>query len=155
MKELKHIVCTAYVVKGEKIILMHHKKLSSWLPPGGHLEENELPEECAKRECKEETGIEIEVLDYNKDFSFTHDWTKTIPNPFAILLEKIEENHFHIDLSYLAVPVGGELNHLEKEAHSAKWFTLKEIGELKKGVVFENTKLMCSRAIKLMKERGV
>lgn len=34
----------------------------SWSTPGGHLEEGEGPEECAAREAREETGVEVEDL---------------------------------------------------------------------------------------------
>lgn len=33
----------------------------SWALPGGHLEPGESPEDCAKREVQEETGLEISV----------------------------------------------------------------------------------------------
>jgi 8-oxo-dGTP diphosphatase len=34
----------------------------SWSTPGGHLEPGETPEECAVRETREETGVEIHDL---------------------------------------------------------------------------------------------
>ena len=33
----------------------------AWVLPGGHIEVGESLEECAVREIKEETGIEIEI----------------------------------------------------------------------------------------------
>lgn len=35
---------------------------NTWCPPGGHLEWNESPETCAKREVKEEAGCQIKNL---------------------------------------------------------------------------------------------
>lgn len=39
------------------VFLVHHKKASIWLPPGGHIEEGETPTEATIRECGEELGI--------------------------------------------------------------------------------------------------
>ena len=33
-----------------------------WIGIGGHLEENESPDECIRRECREEAGIELTDL---------------------------------------------------------------------------------------------
>jgi len=43
---------------------------NTWSFPGGHLEDNELPETTAKREVLEETGLEINNL---QPVSFTYD----------------------------------------------------------------------------------
>jgi len=50
------------VLKDNKVLMGKRKNAhgeGSWSFPGGHLEFNEEPEDCAKRETLEETGIEI------------------------------------------------------------------------------------------------
>jgi 8-oxo-dGTP diphosphatase len=40
------------------ILLIRHKRLALWLPVGGELEVGETPLEAARRELREETGLE-------------------------------------------------------------------------------------------------
>ena len=47
----RHFTATAYVVSGEKTLLIWHIGLRMWLPPGGHCEPNEDPVEAAVREA--------------------------------------------------------------------------------------------------------
>lgn len=51
------------VNKENKILLVRHKKGNQryWVLPGGRLEYGETFEECAIRELKEETGLDVEV----------------------------------------------------------------------------------------------
>src|SRR3990167_297809 len=51
-------VATGYLVRDGKTLLLKHKKLGMWLPPGGHLEEGETTDEGVLREGLEETGLE-------------------------------------------------------------------------------------------------
>lgn len=44
-----------YAVKDEHILLIDHK-IHGWVPPGGHIEPNERPEEAVIRETYEELG---------------------------------------------------------------------------------------------------
>ena len=46
-----------FIVEGERVLLVHHKKLNCWLPIGGHIELEEDPEQAAYREAKEECGL--------------------------------------------------------------------------------------------------
>ena len=43
---------------GGEILLVRHKRLDLWLPVGGELEPGETPLEAARRELREETGLE-------------------------------------------------------------------------------------------------
>jgi 8-oxo-dGTP diphosphatase len=43
--------------QGGAILLIHHRRLDTWLPVGGELEPGETPLEAARRELLEETGL--------------------------------------------------------------------------------------------------
>ena len=57
-----------YIERDECYLMMNRNKKSNdenegkWIGVGGHLEENESPEECVLREIKEETGLEVTDL---------------------------------------------------------------------------------------------
>jgi 8-oxo-dGTP diphosphatase len=47
-----------FVRHADKILLIKHKRLGTWLPPGGEIHPGETPLEAARRELLEETGLE-------------------------------------------------------------------------------------------------
>lgn len=66
-----------YIYNEKKEILLGKRKNAhgngTWCPPGGHLEWNETPEECACRETTEETGLtisHIEPMGFTNDIFF-------------------------------------------------------------------------------------
>ncbi len=60
-------VVAGVIFRGEKLLLHQRRKgdalEGTWEFPGGKVEEGEGPREALKREIREETGLEIEVLD--------------------------------------------------------------------------------------------
>lgn len=56
-------VSVIVITDDQKILLVRHRKGNRlyWVLPGGRLEYGETFEECAVRELKEETGLEVEV----------------------------------------------------------------------------------------------
>lgn len=136
------LTSSGYLIHDDKILLIKHKKFKAWLPPGGHLEEGELPQEAAEREFWEETGIKVEVISYkSEDF---------MPNPFKCGLHWVCEENFnrrqagekplpqwkrgcekHFDLSYIVKPVAGvEYKENVDETDGIAWFSLNDLNDL-------------------------
>lgn len=59
---LRHFAVAVFVVHERRVLLHYHRKLGKWLPPGGHIEANELPDDAAVREVLEETGIRARLV---------------------------------------------------------------------------------------------
>jgi 8-oxo-dGTP pyrophosphatase MutT (NUDIX family) len=99
----RHFVATVYVVNDGAVALHHHDRLEMWLPPGGHLDRDELPHEAARRETREELGLEPELLTDVGDLSSPT--VEALPEPAAFLLEDIDRvdgavAHQHVDFVF-------------------------------------------------------
>jgi 8-oxo-dGTP pyrophosphatase MutT (NUDIX family) len=46
-----------YARRGDRVLVIEHRRLKTWLPIGGELEPGERPLEAAVRELREETGL--------------------------------------------------------------------------------------------------
>ena len=61
-------VTAAIIVKNRKILIAQRAPgenlAGKWEFPGGKIEPGETPQECLRREIREEFEVEIEVLDY-------------------------------------------------------------------------------------------
>jgi 8-oxo-dGTP pyrophosphatase MutT (NUDIX family) len=57
-----HLTCTGVVLSPSRdaVLLVHHRRLSRWLLPGGHVEtEDNAAHDTARREVLEETGADL------------------------------------------------------------------------------------------------
>ena len=100
----RHFTVAVFVVHLGRVLLHYHRKLDLWLPPGGHIEPNELPDEAALREVEEETGVRCELLGGT---ALSIEYPRQLIVPAGIQLEDIPPDHQHIDLVYFARPLPG------------------------------------------------
>lgn len=141
----RQFTASVYIIENESVLLINHKKLKKWLPPGGHLDPNETPPEAAKREALEETGLSIEFI-RQENIWITQSNASSFERPFMCLIEEIPEtplqaSHQHIDFIYLAKPIEGALVCNHQETEGVRWFTLDEIEKMTSDVdIFEETK---------------
>ena len=91
-----------FVVAQEKVLLIHHRKLNTWLPLGGHIELEEDPEIAALREAKEESGLDVELLGERPPT--TGPGTRALIAPRFLDIHRISATHEHIGMIYWARP---------------------------------------------------
>ena len=61
------------ILDGDKILLIHNKEKDWHELPGGKLEEKETAEQAAKRELREELGLDVELIRRLGETSFKTD----------------------------------------------------------------------------------
>lgn len=142
----REFTVATFVIANRRVLLLWHRKLQKWLPPGGHVEPGELPDEAAVREVREETGLEVELVG---DRGLEVSSPRQLVRPYGIQLEDIGPGHQHIDLIYFARPKAGTSSRVSanEESEAVRWFALAELGAL--GVADE-IRLWTERAIQAL-----
>ena len=113
--DLSHIVkvTAAILVKDDKIIIAKRgpddKLAHKWEFPGGKIEINETPEQCLKREMKEEFDIDVSVGEYLGSSIYHYD---------------------HISIELLAYRTYWEDGEIDLKDHDEfKWISLEQLAE--------------------------
>ena len=111
----------AVILSDDKILLVKRKNPPGqglWTIPGGVVELGETLKDALKREVREETGLEIEVI-------------KPIEIVDEIVRDENEKIRFHyVIIDFLAKPAGGELR-ASSDVLDAKWIKFGEIENYK------------------------
>ena len=106
--------------KLNQVFIVHHKKSSLWLAPGGHMDKGELLLETLNREIKEELGIV--------------NFFATLPEPFFISITPINNPvqpcTEHLDIWFLLNTDGSNFNVDQQEFHATKWMNLDSAKEI-------------------------
>ncbi|RKZ12933.1 NUDIX hydrolase [bacterium] len=100
-----HLTASGSVLSPDRrsVLLIEHAKLERWLQPGGHLEADDADfKEAARREVREETGLEHLDTDPRLEGLFDVD-VHLIPSHGG------DPEHLHFDLRYLFIAPHAEV----------------------------------------------
>ncbi|WP_435063989.1 NUDIX hydrolase [Halobaculum sp. EA56] len=106
METTRHFTATVYLVNEGATALHRHPRLGIRIPPGGHVDRDELPHEAALREAREETGLDPTLVDDTAEVAAPAG--RTLPTPRHTMLYDINVHddgtvgHQHIDSVFFA-----------------------------------------------------
>lgn len=102
--------CGCIIINNNKVLLVYEKNQNFWGFPKGHVEQNETEIETAKREVKEEVGLDIKIIeDTRYEFKYT-----------------INNNVEKTCVIFLAYPITLQVHNQESEISKSKWFNIEE-----------------------------
>jgi 8-oxo-dGTP pyrophosphatase MutT (NUDIX family) len=124
METTRHLTATTYVVNDGATLLHRHPGLEMWLPPGGHVDRDELPHETALRETREETGLDVDLVAERDDIA--SETVEPLPKPRHVQLADVNVHdgtvgHQHVDLVYYARADSRTVDPDDGEVDAALW----------------------------------
>lgn len=136
MPEQRILVAVGAIIEDDKgrILLVKHKRerggywQGKWICPGGELEYGETIEAGIKREVREETNLEIELVEPLVPFE-------------RIVKERGEITLHVIYIDYLARLCGGELK-VSSDAGEALWIERQDLAEIWKELHEDTQRLL-------------
>ena len=121
------LVVAGYIFHKDKVLLIHHRKLGLWLPVGGHIQENETPDESLLREIKEEVGIDAGIINSN-DLPLEGNAKKNLAIPFNVNVHSVGD-HEHSCFFYVCQAINPEKLKINHEIKNFGWFSRNDLSE--------------------------
>jgi 8-oxo-dGTP pyrophosphatase MutT (NUDIX family) len=140
MPPTRDFTATTFIVHQGRTLLIYHRKIRAWFPPGGHIDPGELPCDAAVREVREETGLDVALTSRRTRLGEV----EVLPRPECVLLEDISVDHQHIDLIYFAKVTGGRVDIARHEADAFRWCTCADLDDPE---IHEDIRVLGKRAI--------
>lgn len=121
MELKKEKSCGCVIVENNKVLLILQQNDAYWGFPKGHVENGETETQTAKREVKEEVGLDVKI-DESKRYVTNY-----------IVRDEIDKT----SVFYIATPIGGKIQKQDSEVKEVKWCTFEEALNL---ITFDNLK---------------
>lgn len=125
METTRHFTATVYVVNEGATALHYHDRLGIRVPPGGHVDRDELPHEAGLREVAEETGLDATLIGDAPDVRAPAG--AALPTPRYVMLYDIDVredghvSHQHIDHVYFATVPSRAIDPADGEKGPGAW----------------------------------
>ncbi|MCH7568105.1 MAG: NUDIX hydrolase [Nanoarchaeota archaeon] len=140
------LVVTGYIFDKDKLLLIHHNKLNKWLPVGGHIEKDETPDEALAREIKEETNLDIEILNKSK-IPLEGNTKKNLSTPFYVNVHSVGD-HDHCSFFYICKALNPAQLKINDELRGSKWVSKSDLHD---DSIPSDVKHIALQAFELMK----
>ena len=133
MELKKEKSCGCVIVQNDKVLLILQQNDAYWGFPKGHVENGETEIQTAKREVKEEVGLDVKI-DENKRYVTNY-----------LVRDEIDKT----SVFYIATPIGGKIQKQDSEVKEVKWCTFEEALEL---ITFDNLKEVLRKVMEDIKK---
>lgn len=141
------MVVGAYVFNPDKVLLILHKKLKLWLPVGGHIDADEYPDDAIKREIKEETNLDVKILNIPA-LEVEGNAVKVLCTPFHVNVHNVGD-HDHCCFYYVCEALNADELKLNPELLDYGWFSEDELEDEK---IPADVRKQAKLAFKMFKE---
>ena len=128
MELKKEKSCGCIILKDKKVLLIYEKIAQYWGFPKGHMEGNETELETAKREVKEEVGLDVEI-DKDKRYEINYITDKGVDKTTVL---------------YVATPKNDKIVMQEDEIEKFQWYDFDKALNI---LSFDNLKDIFRKAI--------
>lgn len=152
MKRIDFTV-NGFIFQGNKILLIYHKNHKMWLGVGGHLEDGETPDSQLMKEVKEETALNVEVLDAGPKVKISDHVVRNCPTPFHADLHGVGD-HLHYAQYYVCTIKDKNtiVTPEKREFEIYKWFTEEEVANHHE--IWNTTKSIVKAAFKFYRSEN-
>ena len=133
MELKKEKSCGCVIIENNKVLLILQQNDAYWGFPKGHVENGETEIQTAKREVKEEVGLDVKI-DENKRYVTNY-----------LVRDEIDKT----SVFYIATPIGGKIQKQDSEVKEVKWCTFEEALEL---ITFDNLKEVLRKVMEDIKK---
>lgn len=131
MERKKEKSCGCIIIENNRVLLIYEKTAQYWGFPKGHMEGNENELETAKREVKEEVGLDVDI-DKSKRYEMNYITDKGIDKTTVL---------------YIATPKSNKIVEQESEIEKAEWYDFDKAIDI---LTFDNLKDVFKKVIKDM-----